>query len=179
MLIAREKRENNIAEYILYMWQLEDMLRALRLDMALVNQHIVSGFRVDESTRKEMLDWYDNLIEMMKKEEVTREGHLQVIKNMVNELTEMHYYLLHQVHDVRYQPIFMAAANNLLDYRCKSDLPEEVSDVELALHALYGNLMLKLQKKEIHAQTTTAMESFSRMLAYLSAAYKRLEEEKE
>ena len=33
MLIAREKKKNNIAEYILYMWQLEDMLRALKLDM--------------------------------------------------------------------------------------------------------------------------------------------------
>ena len=75
MLIAREKRKSNLAEYILYMWQLEDMLRALHLDMTLVDQHIVSGFQVDESTRKEMLDWYDNLVEMMKKEEVTREGH--------------------------------------------------------------------------------------------------------
>ncbi|KIO43133.1 MULTISPECIES: DUF4924 family protein [Sanguibacteroides] len=179
MLIAREKRKSNLAEYILYMWQLEDMLRALHLDMTLVDQHIVSGFQVDESTRKEMLDWYDNLVEMMKKEEVTREGHLQVIKNMVSELTEMHYHLLHQTHDVRYRHIFMAAANNLLDYRRKSDLSEEVSDVELALHALYGNLLLKLQKKEIHAQTTAAMESFSRMLAYLSAVYKRMEEENE
>ena len=91
----------------------------------------------------------------------------------------MHYHLLHQTHDVRYRHIFMAAANNLLDYRRKSDLSEEVSDVELALHALYGNLLLKLQKKEIHAQTTAAMESFSRMLAYLSAVYKRMEEENE
>ncbi|MFR1241726.1 MAG: DUF4924 family protein, partial [Butyricimonas faecihominis] len=25
MLIAREKRKSNVAEYILYMWQVEDM----------------------------------------------------------------------------------------------------------------------------------------------------------
>ena len=26
MIIAKEKRENNIAEYLLYMWQVEDLL---------------------------------------------------------------------------------------------------------------------------------------------------------
>lgn len=176
MLIAREKRRNNIAEYILYMWQLEDLLRAFGLDIERVDRHVVSGFQVDDATRAEIREWYDNLIEMMKKEETTQTGHLQVVKNMVNELTEMHVYLLHEVRDARYQQLFTVAANNLSDYRRKSDLPEDVSDVELALHALYGHLMLKLQKKKVHSQTVTAMESFSRMLAYLSAKYKLMEE---
>lgn len=176
MLIAREKRKSNVAEYILYMWQLEDMLRAMRLDMQLVNQNVVSRFEVGDDVRKEISDWYDNLIEMMKKEEVTKSGHIQVVKNMVNELTELHYHLLHNVQDVKYKQLFMMAANNLLDYRRKTNLPEEVSDVELALHALYGYLMLKLQKKEINSQTTMAMETFSRMLAYLTLKYKEVEE---
>lgn len=176
MLIAREKRKSNVAEYILYMWQLEDMLRAMRLDMQLVNQNVVSRFDVGDDVRKEISDWYDNLIEMMKKEEVTKSGHIQVVKNMVNELTELHYHLLHNVQDVKYKQLFMMAANNLLDYRRKTNLPEEVSDVELALHALYGYLMLKLQKKEINSQTTMAMETFSRMLAYLTLKYKEVEE---
>ena len=30
MLIAREKRKSNVAEYILYMWQVEDLLRLIR-----------------------------------------------------------------------------------------------------------------------------------------------------
>ena len=117
------------------------------MDIQLVNQHVVSQFGVDDSTRKEISDWYDNLIEMMKKEEVAKSGHVQVVKNMVNELTELHYHLLHNVQDMKYKQLFMMAANNLLDYRRKTNLPEEVSDVELALHALYGHLMLRLQKK--------------------------------
>ena len=67
MLIAREKRKSNVAEYILYMWQVEDMLRAMRMDIQLVNQNVVSQFQVDDDTRKEISDWYDNLIEMMRK----------------------------------------------------------------------------------------------------------------
>ena len=65
MLIAREKKKNNIAEYILYMWQLEDMLRALKLDMEQVDRYLVAGFQADERTSKENHNWYDNLFAIM------------------------------------------------------------------------------------------------------------------
>lgn len=168
-----------MAEYILYMWQLEDMLRGMGMDIREVERNVVARYEVDEETRGEMRDWYDNLIEMMKKEEVVKRGHLQVIKNMVNELTEVHFYLLHEAGDMMYKQVFMKAANNLLDYRRKTNLPREVSDVELALHALYGHLMLRLQKKEVNAQTVAAMETFSRVVAYLAAKYKEMEENEE
>ena len=113
----------------------------------------------------------------MRLEKVEKSGHVQVVKNMVNELVELHYHLLNQAADAKYRQLFLAAANNLLDYRRKANLPEDVSDVELALHALYGRLMLRLQKKEIHTQTEEAMGTFSRMLGYLAARYKQMEEE--
>mgnify|MGYP000625647006 len=103
MLIAREKKKNNIAEYILYMWQLEDMLRALKLDMEQVDRYLVAGFQADERTSKEIHDWYDNLIAIMQKEKVEEKGHIQALKNTVDELTELHFFLLHQAHDGRYR----------------------------------------------------------------------------
>lgn len=177
MLIAREKKKSNIAEYILYMWQVEDMLRALGLDMEQIQEKLIDRFQVDESTAKEMFDWYENIVEMMRQEKTERSGHIQVLKNNVDELTELHFFLLHQVHDMRYQQILTKAAANLMEFRVKSGVGEEVSDVELALNALYGHLMLRLQKKEISEQTASAMESFSQMIAYLAARYKKMEEE--
>ena len=32
MIIARQKRKENIAEYLLYMWQVEDLIRANKFD---------------------------------------------------------------------------------------------------------------------------------------------------
>lgn len=177
MLIAREKKQSNIAEYILYMWQVEDMLRALCFDMQKVKETVIDRFEVDEATAKEMYDWYDNLIEMMRKEKVERKGHLQILKNNVDELTELHYFLLQKVNDMRYRQIVTMAAGNLIDFRAKSGMGNEVSDVELALNALYGQLMLRLQKKEIHAQTVQAMESFSKMIGYLAVCYHKNERE--
>ena len=170
MLIAREKKKNNIAEYILYMWQLEDMLRALKLDMEQV---------ADERTSKEIHDWYDNLIAIMQKEKVEEKGHIQALKNTVDELTELHFFLLHQAHDGRYRQLVTQAAGNLVEFRRKAGVDDTVSDVELALNGLYGQLMLKLQKREIHPETVAAMESFSKMIAYLAARYKQMEEEAE
>lgn len=177
MLIAREKKKTNIAEYILYMWQVEDMLRALGLDMERVNEHVVARYQTDEDLRKEIYDWYDNIIAIMKQEKVEQKGHIQPLKNTVDELTELHFYLLHQEHDPRYQQILTRAAGNLVEFRRRSGVDDSVSDVELALNALYGHLMLKLQKKEIHPDTQSAMESFSKMVGYLAARYKKTEEE--
>ena len=33
MIIAKQKRRENIAEYVLYMWQLEDLIRAYNFDI--------------------------------------------------------------------------------------------------------------------------------------------------
>lgn len=177
MLLAREKKKSNIAEYILYMWQLEDMLRGLDLDIERVDRHIVSGFRVDEKTAMEMHEWYDNLIAMMIKEKVVEKGHVQPIVNTMNELVELHFYLLHEIHDPRYRQLVTIASGNLVEFRRKSGADDSVSDVELAMNALYGHLILRLQKKQINPETTAAMETFSRMIAYLAERYKKMEEE--
>lgn len=177
MLIAREKKKSNIAEYILYMWQVEDMLRALGLDMEQVDKHIVAGFQTDEQTAREIHDWYDNIIEIMKKEKVEAQGHIQPLKNTMNELTELHFYLLHQAHDRRYHQLVTMAAGNLIEFRRRAGVEDTVSDVELAMNGLYGNLLLRLQKKEVNPETAAAMESFSKMVAYLAARYKQMEEE--
>lgn len=177
MLIAREKKKSNIAEYILYMWQVEDMLRALGLDIQRVKEAVIDRFDVDGQTAQEMYDWYDNLIEMMHKEKVEQKGHLQVLKNNVDEMVELHYFLLQKTNDLRYQQLVSLAAGNLVDFRTKSGAGDEISDVELALNALYGQLMLRLRKKEIHPQTAQAMESFSKMIGYLAAYYHKNERE--
>lgn len=176
MLVAREKKKSNIAEYVLYMWQIEDMLRAMNLDIVRVEQNVVAGFQVEETKKREIRDWYDNLIAMMRQEKVEERGHLQVLKNTVNELTELHFYLLHRVHDRRYHQLVTMAASNLIDFRKKAGVDDLISDVELALNGLYGQLLLRLQKKEISPDTIRAMESFSKMIAYLSACYQQMEE---
>ncbi len=176
MIIAREKRSKNIAEYILYMWQVEDMIRAFAFDIDKLYNSVFAQTGYPEEQSREIKDWYENLAEMMRIENVEKKGHVQVVKNIINEVNELHLSLLYNKKDPRYMEMVSTYANNFVEFRQKSGAGNEISDVELALNGLYGVLMLKLQKKEISRFTFTAMESFSKILAYLSAKYKELEE---
>ena len=48
MFIARQLKNSNIAEYLLYMWQVEDLIRANRLDMEKIEASIIQPYQIDE-----------------------------------------------------------------------------------------------------------------------------------
>src|SRR5665647_1636094 len=108
MLIAQEKRKTNIAEYILYMWQVEDLLRACSFNTDLIESILVSRFNADEKTGKEIAAWYNNLAIAMEKENIREKGHLQVIANLVNDLNEFHLKLIETQSDGEYLRLYLS-----------------------------------------------------------------------
>jgi len=54
MIIASKKRKENIAEYILYMWQIEDMIRANDFDISKIRRNIIDNFQIDDAQKHEM-----------------------------------------------------------------------------------------------------------------------------
>ena len=46
MIIASQKRKENIAEYLLYMWQIEDMIRANGLDLGKIRTNVIDRFKI-------------------------------------------------------------------------------------------------------------------------------------
>ena len=88
------KRKENIAEYLLYMWQIEDLIRANGLDIDLIKANVIDRFNLDPSQEKEMIEWYESLIDMMRRENVEKSGHLQLNKNVIIQLVELHQTLL-------------------------------------------------------------------------------------
>ena len=83
MLIAQQKLKENIAEYILYMWQVEDMIRACNLDIEVIQERIVNSMVDDEAIRKEIRVWYADLISKMKLEGKEKKGHLRDLDDLV------------------------------------------------------------------------------------------------
>ncbi|WP_372751131.1 DUF4924 family protein [Labilibaculum sp.] len=179
MIIAQDKKKTNLAEYILYMWQVEDIIRAYQFNIDKIEENIIKQFNQTEAVQKEIKDWYENLIEMMKIEKIEEKGHLQIIKNNVNELFDYHVFLLSKGKDSEYNSQYQKALGNILEFRKKSNADQETNDVEVCLTALYGILMLKLQGKEISKDTLAAVSTFSQLISELTAKYKAFEEEKE
>lgn len=70
--IAQQLKEKNIAEYLIYMWQVEDLLRANGCDIDRIRQNII--LRYPEEERPALEEWYGNLADMMRAEGVTEKG---------------------------------------------------------------------------------------------------------
>lgn len=175
MLIAQEKRKSNIAEYVLYMWQVEDLIRAYHFKMDLIEEYIISQFKQPENIRQEIRNWYANLIVMMHEEGVRDKGHLSIIKETIIKMNDLHIKLLHQNNDGQYLNYYHQAKINIDDL--KSKLPDsKTNDIETCLDGLYGLLLLRLKGMEINRETETAMQTFSNLLAMLALRFKQFEE---
>lgn len=173
MIIAQEKKKDNIAEYILYMWQIEDMIRACEFDMQIIEEKLIAGYQTDETLREEIRHWYSQLIADMKKEGIEKAGHLTFLKDNVYKLYKLHTQLLGDDAEIKYDEIFKWAKPNIRIFREKSR-DQASNDVEIALNALYSLLILRLQKKDISNETEEAMRTFSNFMGYLSQKYKSL-----
>jgi hypothetical protein len=171
MLIAQEKRRTNIAEYVLYMWQVEDVIRAYHFDIELIDENIISQFDKPDHIKKEIKNWYANLILMMHEEYIKEKGHLQFVKDITNDLNNLHIELLTKKKDAKYTELYRYAEANIRDFKNKLQDPG-LNEVEICLSGLYALLLLRLQKRRIHSETTQAMMTFSYLLAMLSKIYK-------
>jgi len=178
MIIAQQKRKENIAEYLLYLWQVEDLLRACKLDIDTVDKAVISRYEVDEKTRHEIKEWYESLIQMMEMEHVTERGHMRICHNVLIRLNDLHVQLL--ANEGRF-PEYHADYYRTLPYivQLRATLPEgeRPSELETCFNALYGVMMLHLQGKEVSQDTAVAIAQISHFIGLLAAYYKRDEEQ--
>lgn len=170
MFIARQLREKNIAEYLIYMWQVEDMIRANELDIEKINETIVSHYQASEEDKKKILGWYEDLINMMREEGAAQKGHLQINNNILLTLNELHQELLRSPQYPFYGSTYFKALPYIVELRNKSGKKEE-PELETCFEALYGVFLLKLQKKEISPETDKAISEISKLLSMLANFY--------
>ncbi len=173
MLIAKQKRKENIAEYVLYLYQVEDLIRAFKFDIKLIETQLVSRYDVDEKAKKEITSWYKNLLLMMEKEGVEKTGHLQFLTNLINDLNEFHLKLMDTGEDKMYVSIFQAVAGLVNELKQKNK--SAGNDVQIALDGIYGYLLLKIQNKKITEETQSAVQRLSQWLNHLSKLFKDYE----
>jgi hypothetical protein len=173
MLIAQHKKQTNLAEYILYMWQIEDIIRSHNFDLSMINDSIISRFDVSKEVQSDIKLWYQNLIEQMMKEGKSEKGHLSFVNHHLEELNNLHNSLLTTIQDVQYQEAYLASKENIRNFISKSG-GEANTEIEACLIALYGFLMLKLKSSDISSATKDAMQTFSKLIAILVDRHNKL-----
>lgn len=173
MLIARQKQNENIAEYVLYMYQIEDLIRAYNFDLDAIIESYVIPQLPDKSFVEQYRQWYRSLISQMKNQKIEKQGHLAELNDVVVELSYLNNMLLNMLNDSKYKTLLETATPYLNEFKEKSNLKDK-NNIEILFHAMYMKLLLKLQKKEISAESEEAFDSMRILLAYLAKSYHRM-----
>lgn len=171
MFIAQELRKNSIAEYLLYMWQVEDIIRAYDCSLSRIRKEYIDSFELDDEQKEEELDWWGNLVRMMNQEGCREQGHLQINKIVVQDLTELHVQLLQSSKFPFYNTEYYKVLPFIVELRNRGD--KDLTEIETCLNALYGVMMLRLQHKDISPDTKHAIDEITTFLGMLSDYYKK------
>ncbi|MDR2894342.1 MAG: DUF4924 family protein [Alistipes sp.] len=185
MDIARLKRDENIAEYILYIWQLEDLLRALRFSPEAVFGTLVAPRDGADEWKLSALEWYMEIAQLLEREGKTDGGHLDHTLHLVGEMHDLHLMLLEQPAGRDYRELFGRLAPSLPQLR-KTLGREDVSDTELAFRALYAAMLYRMKgatkstdgtenAADKTAVTEEVLELVSPVIATLADIYHKVE----
>ena len=148
-----KSKKENIAEYILYLWQMEDYLRA---------------FPQNAEATPELHE----LNEMMHREGIMEGGHLALANNALNELIDLHAQLLDE--DAMYRAAVIRLQSSLNVLKAKTDRPT-MPDIEACLVLLYQIMLLRLQKRPISPETASVQQQATEVLKFLSGAYRNID----
>ena len=176
MFIAQELRKSNIAEYLLYMWQVENIIRAYDCSLSRIRREYIERFEYDDEQKEELADWYGNLIRMMNQEGCREKGHLQINKVTMQTLIELNDQLLQSTKFPFYNAEYYKVLPYIVELRNRGADKDE-NEVETCFNSLYGVMMLRLQKKEITANTDHAIKEITTFIGMLSDYYKKDKEE--
>lgn len=174
MSLAVQKLKQNVAEYVIFLWQMEDLVRAVDFDTQALDE-FVRSFTPDEAAFVIEKEWFTALVKQMRREGVELRGHITEVHELIFELNYLHNTMANLVKDKTYIDLYRKAQPNIKEYVSRTD-GKATNDVEVCLTALYGMLLLRLKKEPISEETKDAMQSFSNLLARLAHHYRLMKQ---
>ncbi|MCD8202917.1 MAG: DUF4924 family protein [Prevotella sp.] len=170
MFISQELRKKNIAEYLLYMWQVEDIIRAYGCSLSRIRREYVEQFGYNDEQKEDLTDWFGNLVRMINEEGCREGGHLQINKVVMQQLVELNAMLLQSPKYPFYNAEYYKVLPFIVELR-KRGTDKNENEIETCFNALYGMMLLRLQKKKISPDTEHAIKEITTFIGMLSDYY--------
>ena len=175
MDIAQAKRKENIAEYILYLWQIEDLLRALQFSPEAIYSQLVAPRQVEEEQKHLFLLWYMDIVNLLRKEGKEQSGHLEHSLHLIADMHNLHLQLMQNPIGEHYRQTFSKLAPQLPQLRTMLK-SENISDTELAFRALYAAMLYRIKGDKSHSEAVAdTIELVSPVVGELAAMYGKVE----
>lgn len=151
------------------MWQIEDIIRAYGCSLPVIKKNYVDRFDFTSEQREDELDWFGNLIRMMNEEGKREGGHLNINKVILKDVIDLHGMLLQSTKFPIYNAEYYKVLPFIVELRQRGD--KDLNEIETCLDALYGVMMLRLQKKNITPETERAIKEITVFIGLLSDYY--------
>ena len=153
MTVAAQKKRSHIVDYLLFTWQMEDLVRAAQFQPRLLEEWAENQANSEGTDPVEESKWLLALAEDMRRSGAEEKGHAGSVKDAMAELAHLHELLLGTLNDARYREAFNEAEPYLKDLGEKS--PNEVHPVEqLALALAQCSALTHLDWASIKSETT-------------------------
>lgn len=169
MFIAKSIREKSVVEYLLYIWQMEDLIRAYGCSLTRIRREYIDRFEYTDQQKDEEEDWFGDLIRMMNQEGKREKGHLAINEVLLQDLGDLHVRLLQSTRFPFYSAEYYRVLPFIVELREKGD--KEIGEVETCLNALYGVMLLRMRQKPISPETAHAIKAITTFLGMLSDYY--------
>ena len=170
MLIAEQKRKESISEYIIFMYQTEDLIRAYNFDLEEIYKYVIQHFPVEDNKKTRIKAWYRKIANQMKKESLDKTGHLEELNKLALELSQFNLELLKS--DQSYRKIFDQAKLHINRNAALSN-GKVTNPIQICLNGIYGLLILRLNGKPIDDSINQGVQAFGDVLSYLGYKYQK------
>lgn len=168
--IADEKLRKNVAEFIIHMYQMEDLCRVYAFNLDDIRQYVISHFPVTDEAKSRMLTWFENLIRLMHEQNLQDSGHLNEVQVFVNQLLDLKFRLLAE--DEVFRQVYNTARPHIRAIIEESG-QQVTSDIQVCLNGIYGLLLARMNGKEVPENLNEPLNTFGEVLSYLSYKYKQ------
>lgn len=155
------------------MWQVEDIIRAYDCSLTRLRREYIAQFDYTDEQKEEMTDWYGDLVRMMNQEGRRERGHLQINQVVMQQLTELNAELLESAKFPFYTSEYYKVLPYIVELRHKGGEANDTPEIETCFNALYGTMLLRLQKKEITPDTQHAVKEITTFIGMLSDYYQK------
>ena len=173
MYTAQKTRKENIAEYILYLWQLEDLLRALQFSPEAVHSQLIAPRNLSQPEQRLYLEWYMDIADLLRQEGKERQGHLDHTLHLIADLHNLHLQLMKLPIGEHYRQTFAKLEPELP--RLRAVLGREMSDIELCFRALYAAMLYRIKGEGGKSAVSDTIEYVSPVIAELADMYGKVE----
>ncbi len=176
MQTAQQLRHTNIAEYILYLWQLEDLFRSLQFSpQAIFTQFVAPRPDITQGDAEVLHNWYMEFCEMLEREGKRTQGHSEHTLHLIADLNDLHLRLLKLPVGARYQTLWQGMEGALDDLRAAMKSETPISDIELSFRALYGAMLYRLKGEDGRGAVEDTLAYVSPLIAELASMYGKVE----